>query len=126
MFERMVYYINGYDGLAPRCRGRWYVTEIKADGNIIVEKYTGRKKVSTENCSVPVEDIREFYLELRECIETANGIEHFYDDHDGRLIIYHPFGRSESMPKGLGHGINVVGYMVMHFAAKYSELLKRW
>ena len=65
-------------------------------------------------------DFDELYQKLVECITTADRRWKFFDDCDGKLTIYHEFGRIETMPKGYGNENLCVGNIIDEFLRNHG------
>ena len=106
--------------------GARVVTTITDDGNVVFKEYqSGSRKVESSyrgKCSVSA--FRLLCYRIEECIATADRHAGYCDDASEELKIYHPFGRVQTMDRGLGNEETCIGEIMHEFFEKDVELDK--
>lgn len=81
------------------------VYEMLNSGEIVITEYfnnTRRIKSKTKKYNSEA-DYKKLVHDINNCIDNATHQEHFIDDCECTLTIYYPFGRKETMDRGLGN-----------------------
>ncbi len=91
------------------------------DGSIVKRYYKpGSRKVHSvckANCDP--EAFKTLCQRISECIELANQLDFYVDDSSEELRIYHKYGRTQTMDRGLGNGNVHIGEIMNEFLRNY-------
>ena len=104
-------------------RGGKKIISISNDGTIVCEEYKAdsRKVHSTRKEKCSLIEFRKLCKQILKCIENADRNEMFIDDSSAELKIYHKYGRTQTMDRGLGNDDINIEYIMMRFFEKYLK-----
>ena len=104
-------------------RGARKIVSISNDGTIVCEEYKADSRkahsIREEKCSLIA--FRNLCKQILKCIETADRNEMFIDDSSAKLTIYHKYGRTQTMDRGLGNDDIDIEYIMISFFEKYLK-----
>ena len=87
---------------------------------VSIHKENSRKLESRKIIPIQHTDFDNLCAEIESCLQTADRLESFCDDRDCNIIIYHTFGRLETMPDGIGNNETYIGKIFENFLDKYE------
>ena len=117
MIEKLKYEIKSY--LPGRQNKSVYLIEPERM-TVSIYKENSRKLESKKIITIQHTDFDNLCAEIDACIQSVDKLERFYDDLDCKLTIYHPFGRMETMPNGLGNKETYIAKIIENFLEKYE------
>jgi len=121
---KMVYTQTRFD-VDAMCAHTRYVYEIFPDGTVIRKHYEKGVRKAIDKEESKIASAAEYHLlclRLNSCISSADREEIYIDDSSAELRLYHPFGRSEIMPRGFGNGKETVGELICKYVFDKAKL----
>ena len=117
---KLVYKREYYD-LSKMKPGARQVTTITDDGVIVEKEYvTGSRKVlSSRTVECSQKAYRMLCEQIVDCINKADCSYGYCDDATEELTIYHQFGRTQKMDRGLGNEDCCIGSVLNSFLSQY-------
>lgn len=111
--EKLRYAVSYFD-IKQMKPGARKIYDFFPDGRIIVKEYEpgSRKQKSNRSFQISPIEFVQMYENIKRCIDNAERLEQYVDDSDATLTIFHSFGRSESMQRGLGTRDETVGTII--------------
>ncbi len=93
------------------------VTVITDDGSIVIKEYESgnRKPIAVKKKSCTKDEYNYLCQKLLMCIADADQQDFYVDDSSEELKLYHPFGREQTIDRGLGNSESNIGEIMTTF-----------
>lgn len=103
--------------------GAKHVTTISDDGQIVEKKFAAgsRKAHSVKKAECSSQAYATLCEQIMSCIEEADRLDFYVDDAGEELTIYHRFGRTQKMDRGLGNEHIHIGGVMNGFLSSYLQ-----
>lgn len=117
---KLVYRRDYFDVAEMRPNAK-QITTITADGLIVEKEYApgSRKAHSSKTSQCSTAAFLALCEQLNDCIVHADRLDGYCDDASEELIIYHRYGRTQKMDRGLGTEHTNIGIIVNSFLQCY-------
>ena len=99
--------------------GAKHVTTITDDGQMVEKAFApgSRKAHSVKKAECSSQAYVALCEQILSCIEEADRLDFYVDDASEELTIYHRFGRTQKMDRGLGNEHIHIGVVMRRFLA---------
>ena len=117
---KLVYRRNYFD-IEQMRPGAKEITTITDDGIIVIKEYAAgsRKACSVKETECSVQAFADLCESIIACIAGADRLDAYCDDSSEELIIYHKYGRIQTMDRGLGNEFVHIGEVMNAFLCDY-------